>query len=41
VAWLDRRGIVRSEWRKINRLIEEGGNLDAAFKRGEHDDDAY
>lgn len=33
--WLDQRGVIESEWQKIQTLMESGRNLEARAKRGE------
>ena len=37
---LDERGIVEQEWKRMNEMIENAGNLEVAAKRGE-DADAF
>lgn len=38
MAWLDQRGIIASEYQKINHMMESATHLEVASKRGDQDD---
>ena len=37
MSWLDERGIIATEWQKINHMMESANNLEIAAKRGDVD----
>lgn len=36
--WLDQRGIIEMEWKRLREMMDSARNLDAASKNGEDQD---